>query len=716
MENPSTYYFRHGGASDFDDGANDFDGGANDFDDFLSCGLAPQGCPKLDREETELRAKPAGSLLPADVFNTSVGQFWGILDTRNYMRARFAAADALLKVETRVAVKRALGHFMEMLRLCRADNLGVRDIVPTLLLRLGREQECYDFLKWWATADVDGKHRWGDTTLPYLDIYGADAFEPIEPFLPEHGLSLSQLAMLTLLKLRLYLDLEAHGSGSGSVVGRPVGWLVQAKVRYTHTRVVNDANPYFWEALVDGETPLPPASFSAGSKEEAGMAVRQCKSAWEESEDAMVMIEADTLQYVSVYTGPAAVTAASASNVHVPPDGPENREENKPSQSTSSPSKLFSSTPLGRGQAKAAADKPAAPESKGVMLHGPSRTMTGVQPGGRILELCLEHEGMFDGVFGSLVSQIRGKATVERATTVEATLRMLNQEPAPAVILVADGAVTRQKKVRERVIDRLREGATVALAGCFSSTVSRGGFNSFFASLGLPWQQGSYYRTTVSLCLGATSAMVANRLPASYSQKALFVKNIEGSAAWYTEMEFSNEAAVACTKVGLGSLGYVGDVNGEMESDEVRFEEAVKNLVGDDQYADLGKTKGYSLALKSFDREVKRSFRDDPNEEHFVNFPMVKDLKAIFAPLITDTLRLVDDQVKSVKIKRQSQGVTGIFLVGGFGNSQYLKAKMTWFINIGDDIARDQKIKCRFYRSLDENYGLSELVFFNTLC
>lgn len=53
-----------------------------------------------------------------------------------------------------------------------------------------------------------------------------------------------------------------------------------------------------------------------------------------------------------------------------------------------------------------------------------------------------------------------------------------------------------------------------------------------------------------------------------------------------------------------------------------RFEEAVKNLVGDDEYTDLRKTKGYSLALKGFDREVKRSFRGDEQEEYFVNFPM----------------------------------------------------------------------------------------------
>lgn len=108
-----------------------------------------------------------------------------------------------------------------------------------------------------------------------------------------------------------------------------------------------------------------------------------------------------------------------------------------------------------------------------------------------------------------------------------------------------------------------------------------------------------------------------------------------------------------------------------------RFVEAVKNLVGDDQWNELRKTKGFWLAEKQFDREVKRSFRGDAEEEYFINFPMAdleddpenglenncwrmtgKDLKAIFAPLVTDILRLIDDQIKSVKIKRQDRGVT----------------------------------------------------------
>lgn len=108
-----------------------------------------------------------------------------------------------------------------------------------------------------------------------------------------------------------------------------------------------------------------------------------------------------------------------------------------------------------------------------------------------------------------------------------------------------------------------------------------------------------------------------------------------------------------------------------------RFAETVRNLVGDDQYHELKKTKGFSLAEKQFDREVKRSFQGDAEEEYFITFPLAvmeddkdnglesscwritgKDLKEIFAPLVSDILRLIDDQIKSIKIKHQDSNVT----------------------------------------------------------
>lgn len=41
-----------------------------------------------------------------------------------------------------------------------------------------------------------------------------------------------------------------------------------------------------------------------------------------------------------------------------------------------------------------------------------------------------------------------------------------------------------------------------------------------------------------------------------------------------------------------------------------------------------------------------------------VLFSSRNDLKGIFQPLITDIIRLIDEQVKSVQIKRPEKGVT----------------------------------------------------------
>ncbi|CZT11384.1 related to hsp70 protein [Rhynchosporium agropyri] len=126
-----------------------------------------------------------------------------------------------------------------------------------------------------------------------------------------------------------------------------------------------------------------------------------------------------------------------------------------------------------------------------------------------------------------------------------------------------------------------------------------------------------------------------------------------------------------------------------------RFEQAVKDLVGEDQYFSLRKTKGFEQAVQQFDRSVKTAFRGDLDEDYYINFPMANldddpvnnlvsncwNMKgSIFDPLIADIERLVDEQVNLVLVKRLNEGhpkaneVKAIFLVGGFGSSEYLKA------------------------------------------
>ncbi|KAM3079042.1 hypothetical protein ACMFMF_003971 [Clarireedia jacksonii] len=57
-----------------------------------------------------------------------------------------------------------------------------------------------------------------------------------------------------------------------------------------------------------------------------------------------------------------------------------------------------------------------------------------------------------------------------------------------------------------------------------------------------------------------------------------------------------------------------------------RFEQAVKDLVGEDAYFHLRKTRAFEQATRQFDTQIKTAFRGDLEEDYLVNFPMA-DLK-----------------------------------------------------------------------------------------
>lgn len=104
-----------------------------------------------------------------------------------------------------------LDHAMDMLQLSRSDNLGVRHVVPALMLRLNRDQECCDFVEWWSTTGNNGDYDWGNMKSPYLDIKNDDVFEPVEYLCNGWNLlcDLSHVVAVTLLKIKLLLDLTA---------------------------------------------------------------------------------------------------------------------------------------------------------------------------------------------------------------------------------------------------------------------------------------------------------------------------------------------------------------------------------------------------------------------------------------------------------------------------------------------------------------------------
>src|SRR5262249_7461217 len=81
--------------------------------------------------------------LGPDAFRREVGHFWGILETRPYMRAREGLAHSLWTMGRR---EEAAGHLQEMLRLNPNDNQGVRYTLTSWLVNLDRDEELGDLL------------------------------------------------------------------------------------------------------------------------------------------------------------------------------------------------------------------------------------------------------------------------------------------------------------------------------------------------------------------------------------------------------------------------------------------------------------------------------------------------------------------------------------------------------------------------------------------
>ncbi|WP_435005442.1 DUF7309 domain-containing protein [Tundrisphaera lichenicola] len=86
----------------------------------------------------EQAVEAAGKALGPGFFEEAEGHFWGILETRPYMRARLGLAEALWSAGRR---NEAAEHLAEMLRLNPGDNQGVRYILASWLLSLDRLDE-----------------------------------------------------------------------------------------------------------------------------------------------------------------------------------------------------------------------------------------------------------------------------------------------------------------------------------------------------------------------------------------------------------------------------------------------------------------------------------------------------------------------------------------------------------------------------------------------
>ncbi|KAI1764207.1 hypothetical protein GGR53DRAFT_331181 [Hypoxylon sp. FL1150] len=283
-----------------------------------TCNIVKSARQDLDREiaaldERSLRILESRN--PLELEEEVPPPFWLQKPVRAYFQRRLNLMDAMLNFRTGDAVEVALNESIRLLRLNHGDSLGFRSRVPGLYIRLGKEQEAWDFIKWYATAGNDPDYAWDDMKSPFLTLRGQDVFEPFDGY-AKTLTDLDFLVCMTNIKIRLMLDLQMlerearKPENADAGYDRKMEWVredamcntlykrrdIVERSEWTDLiadqrdqvekliRRVEKRNKHYWPALWDPDrwAAAYPAPYTLGSPEEIRMVFRDTWYTWSE--------------------------------------------------------------------------------------------------------------------------------------------------------------------------------------------------------------------------------------------------------------------------------------------------------------------------------------------------------------------------------------------------------------------------------------------------
>lgn len=215
----------------------------------------------------------------------------------------------------------------------------------------------------------------------------------------------------------------------------------------------------------------------------------------------------------------------------------------------------------------------------------PSAQSETTDAAGYILILTFNVPGFFDDVFGPLLGKIAARTVLKRASDSPSALRYL-ADGVPTAIIVFDPDIIKyaHSTVLQYVMSYVRGGGIAIFTGTFTTSLQPDDLSHFFRWYwGLPWEKGDVHRTTVHLNR-RVEAVPHSGLPPAYSLEGVFLKNVTVDMALYLPSENSHtewgpfllepvadltQTPAAFALIENGYLGYVGDVEQEVESDAV---------------------------------------------------------------------------------------------------------------------------------------------------
>lgn len=117
-------------------------------------------------------------ILGAKSFTEDAGYFWGMVETRPYMRARAGLAQCLSALGKH---SEAVEHYRDMLRLSPSDNMGIRYLLAACLLEMNEVETLQELLEqyheptaaWLYTRALVSFIRYGDSPEARQRLAGA---------------------------------------------------------------------------------------------------------------------------------------------------------------------------------------------------------------------------------------------------------------------------------------------------------------------------------------------------------------------------------------------------------------------------------------------------------------------------------------------------------------------------------------------------------------
>ena len=175
------------------------------------------------------------------------------------------------------------------------DNLGLRDKVPFVLLSLNRDEDAYNFIKWWETIDPDGHYDWGKPPASqegeWLYLRDQNIFEDLLSLVDPEFFDLQFLVALVLFKGRIIQEHEI--ATEKKLTPLPFDETVLSEQRQQLKKYLNaimSKNPYFLKAVVNPDLVMnmePPEYIESGTVSEVYEVIDDCKRIFGRNKVAM---------------------------------------------------------------------------------------------------------------------------------------------------------------------------------------------------------------------------------------------------------------------------------------------------------------------------------------------------------------------------------------------------------------------------------------------